>query len=31
MIITTFDEYQCEARRTQNPDLPLWAMKEVTT
>lgn len=28
MNITTFDEYQCEARRTQNPDLPQWAMRE---
>jgi NTP pyrophosphatase (non-canonical NTP hydrolase) len=26
--MTTFDEYQSEARRTQNPALPLWAMRE---
>lgn len=24
----TFDEYQEQARRTQNTDLPLWAMRE---
>ena len=26
--MTTFDEYQSEARRTQNPALPTWAMRE---
>ena len=26
--MTTFDEYQCEARRTQNPALPTWAQRE---
>jgi NTP pyrophosphatase (non-canonical NTP hydrolase) len=28
MIITTFDEYQYEARRTQNQNLSTWAMRE---
>ena len=27
-MLTTFSEYQEQARRTQNKDLPLWAMRE---